>query len=296
MDEQAIVQKASDRSKGGVVLKRQLSRDIAQQLRLMIAEQLKAGSKALDGLYLEEDARRYYPMGAFASQLIGLTSIDGTGQAGLEMSLDKYLSGKAGSVLSEIDGKGRLLPQRERVRASIDGRQRELTLDASIQRARAGGARGHCVNRRRPSQPGVDPKTASSGWAPSPSSTLRPPRDNLDAFTNSCESGHLRRLRPGRDLHDRHPSAARSPADHTARPVRRFGAVMGRRAHPRLGSGHGAQNRAKARQIACNPVFVELGGGWAWSALTSIGRVRLGSVTGVDVPGEGTAFDVETRV
>ena len=93
MDASAIEKKAGDRSKGGVVLKRQLTREVAQQLRVMLSRQASSGSKALDGLYLEEDSRRYYPMGAFASQLIGLTSIDGTGQAGLEASLDKYLSG-----------------------------------------------------------------------------------------------------------------------------------------------------------------------------------------------------------
>ena len=50
----------------------------------MYAEHRAAGSKALNGLYLEEDSKRYYPMGAFATQLLGLTTIDGVGQSGLE--------------------------------------------------------------------------------------------------------------------------------------------------------------------------------------------------------------------
>ena len=45
--------------------------------------------------------RRYYPLGAFATQLLGLTTIDGVGQAGLESSLNGYLSGKEGSILEE---------------------------------------------------------------------------------------------------------------------------------------------------------------------------------------------------
>ncbi len=73
----------------------------------MMAEYEEAGTGELDGLYLEEDSRRYYPMGAFATQLLGITTIDGVGQSGLEKSLDKYLSGKSGMVLDEIDGKGR---------------------------------------------------------------------------------------------------------------------------------------------------------------------------------------------
>ena len=53
MDEETIYERASDTSKGGVTLKRQLSREIAQQLRAMLAQQ-----DALTGLYLEEDSKR----------------------------------------------------------------------------------------------------------------------------------------------------------------------------------------------------------------------------------------------
>ena len=81
MDEETIRKKASDTSKGGVILKRQLPRDTAQQLKTMLAEQAESGNNALKGLYLEEDSRRYYPMGAFATQLIGLTTIDGVEQS-----------------------------------------------------------------------------------------------------------------------------------------------------------------------------------------------------------------------
>jgi len=131
MEEAEIVRRVSDKSKGGVTIKRQLPRETAQQLKTMMAEHAKAGSKALDGLYLEEDSRRYYPMGAFASQLLGLTTIDGVGQAGLEQSLNDYLSGKAGRILEEIDGKGRELSYgaSEYVPA-VDGGSVTLTIDA----------------------------------------------------------------------------------------------------------------------------------------------------------------------
>ena len=114
MEAETIRTRASDTSRGGVTLKRQLSRDKAQQIKAMKADCARSSSHDLDGLYLEEESRRYYPMGAFASQLIGLTTIDGVGQAGLEQSLDRYLSGKDGRVLSQIDGKGRALGDGER--------------------------------------------------------------------------------------------------------------------------------------------------------------------------------------
>ena len=109
MDASTIEQKASDTSKGGVTLKRQLSRDVAQEIKSLMAQDAQASEPLLTGLYLEEESKRYYPMGELACQVLGLTTIDGVGQAGLEQSLDSYLSGKAGRILEEIDGKGREL-------------------------------------------------------------------------------------------------------------------------------------------------------------------------------------------
>ena len=77
-----------------MVLKRQLPRETAQQLKSMLAEHRQKKSDALEGLVLDEDSQRFYPYGEFLSQVIGITTIDGVGQAGLEASLNDYLSGK----------------------------------------------------------------------------------------------------------------------------------------------------------------------------------------------------------
>ena len=69
LDADVIAEKVSDRSRGGVTLKRQLPREIAQELRTLIAADARSGECILSGLYLEEESRRYYPMGDFACQL-----------------------------------------------------------------------------------------------------------------------------------------------------------------------------------------------------------------------------------
>ena len=141
MEEETIYERASDTSKGGVTLKRQLSREIAQQLRSMMAQQ-----DALTGLYLEEDSKRYYPLGEMACQLIGITTVDGVGQAGLEMALDKYLSGKAGVSLTEIDGRGRELSYgASEYIPAVDGGNVVLTIDSVIQGFAEKAAR-ECMN------------------------------------------------------------------------------------------------------------------------------------------------------
>ena len=73
MEAAAIEKKVSDTSRGGVTLKRQLSRETAQQLKRMKAEYTAAGLDALNGLYLEEESKRYYPMGSFASQPVAVS-------------------------------------------------------------------------------------------------------------------------------------------------------------------------------------------------------------------------------
>ncbi|MGI6238793.1 MAG: stage V sporulation protein D, partial [Christensenellales bacterium] len=134
MDAGEITKRASDTSKSMVILKRQLTREIAQQLKTMLAEHKSAGSSALNGLVLDEDSQRFYPYGAFAAQLIGITTIDGIGQSGIEASLNDYLSGKSGKVLGEIDGKGRQLGYGESEYVpAVDGYDVALTIDATIQ-------------------------------------------------------------------------------------------------------------------------------------------------------------------
>ncbi len=306
MEESVVVKKASDRSKGGVILKRQLTRDIAQQLRAMISEHVSAGSKALDGLYLEEDARRYYPMGAFASQLIGLTSIDGTGQAGLEASLDKYLSGKAGSVLSEIDGRGRRLSYGESEYISpVDGGSATLTIDASIQSFVEQAAReAISVNRAKAVRVLVmNPKTGEIlAMCSKPDFDLNdPPRDDVDALNELLRNRVITdAYEPGSTFKIVTTSAALDAGVTSVNDgFYCSGSVVVDGGRIRCwDSGHGAQNLAQGLQNSCNPVFVELalrlGIERFYHYMEAFG---LGMVTGVDISGEGTGILIdESRV
>ena len=83
-----------------IVLKRQVdaaTRDAVNALKL--------GS----GVGTATDSKRYYPMGSLLSQVIGFTNVDNDGQAGLELSYNKYLSGTDGKQIAETDSSGNLL-------------------------------------------------------------------------------------------------------------------------------------------------------------------------------------------
>lgn len=87
-----------------------------------------------DGVYYSRDNYRIYPHGDFLTSVIGFTSTDGKGQAGLELYYDKYLSGINGEILYETDivgveigdGNASYIP-------ATNGLNIKLTIDYEIQ-------------------------------------------------------------------------------------------------------------------------------------------------------------------
>lgn len=295
MEPAVIERRASDTSKGGVTLKRQLSRETARQIKAMRAEYAAAGSNALDGLYLEEESKRYYPMGEFAAQLIGLTTIDGQGQAGLEQSLDRWLSGKAGRVLSEIDGKGRVLGdgEREYIPAS-DGGSVTLTIDASIQSFAEQAAREalRVNNAKAVRVLAMDPRTGEIlAMVTKPDYDLNdPPRDDVKTLTERMRNRVIcDAYEPGSTF--KIITAASALDAGLVRPSEGFycsGSVVVEGGKIRCwGRPHGAETFAQALQNSCNPVFVEMGLRLGverfYNYLDAFG---IGRKTGVDIPGE----------
>lgn len=295
--EAATLQKrVSDRSKGGVILKRQIPTEIAAQLRTMMAQHRAAGSEALSGLYIEEDARRYYPMGDFACQLIGLTTIDGVGQSGLEKSLDEYLTGQPGRILDEIDGKGRALETgaREYV-PSVDGASVILTIDAGVQAIVEQAAReAMTVNGAKAVRILVmDPSTGEIlAMCVKPAFDLNePPRDDVPALNDMMRNRLIAdAYEPGSTFKILTTAAALDcGATHVGEGFYCSGSTVVEGGRIRCwGKPHGAQTMAKALQNSCNPVFVELGLRLGVERFYKyLGGFGLGKKTGVDIAGEG---------
>lgn len=295
MEASVIEKRASDTSKGGVTLKRQLPGQTAIQLKQMKARYAAAGSKALDGLYLEEESKRYYPMGAFASQLIGLTTIDGVGQAGLEQALDRYLSGKAGRVLNQIDGKGRALGYGEsEYIAAVNGGSVTLTIDASIQSFAEQAAREalEVNNAKAVRVLAMDPNTGEIlALVNKPDFDLNdPPRSDVSELTARLRNRVVAdAYEPGSTFKI---ITAASALDAGLVSVNEgfycSGSVTVEGGRIRCwGEPHGAETFAQALQNSCNPVFVEMGLRLGierfYSYLDAFG---IGEKTGVDIPGE----------
>ena len=95
-------------------------------------------SYELPGIEFTDSVQRIYPMGQFASNLIGYAQSDESGstigQMGIELFLDPYLSGIDGSRTYQADEHGFVLPgMQEEVVSAINGNNVYLTLDGGIQ-------------------------------------------------------------------------------------------------------------------------------------------------------------------
>ena len=295
MDAAAIEEKASDTSKGGVTLKRQLARDVAQEIKALMAQDAQADNPVLTGLYLEEESKRYYPMGELACQVLGLTTIDGVGQAGLEQSLDSYLSGKAGRVLEEIDGKGRELDySASEYIAAVEGGSVTLTIDASIQSFAEKAAReALSVNNARAVRVLVmNPQTGEIlAMVNKPDYDLNaPPRDDVETLTelmrNRCITDAYE---PGSTF--KIITAAAALDSGLVTPNEGFycsGSIYVDGGRIKCwGKPHEGETFAQALQNSCNPVFVEMGLRLGVERFYDyIEAFGLGSPTGVDLRGE----------
>jgi len=92
----------------------------------------KVMSLQLNGFYLEDEKKRFYPQGKLASHLIGRVGMDDNGQSGVELKYDSVLLGYKGRRLTLKDGIRRDY-QHEIIEQPIPGKDLILTIDETIQ-------------------------------------------------------------------------------------------------------------------------------------------------------------------
>ncbi|QYR20090.1 stage V sporulation protein D [Paenibacillus sp. sptzw28] len=103
---------------------RKITTEKAQQVRDL----------SLPGVVVAEDNKRYYPMGSFASHVLGFTGIDNQGLTGIEAAYNDLLEGINGNISFLSDAKGRQMPgSSDTYEKPKDGLNLELTIDKQIQ-------------------------------------------------------------------------------------------------------------------------------------------------------------------
>lgn len=296
-----VLKKVSDKTKSSVTIKRQVSREKVDVLR-----GLKAGTeeKALSGLLFDEDTRRWYPMGAYLAQALGITNIDSQGQSGLEQYYESYLKGVSGRIVSEVDARARMIAggEREYV-AAVPGDTLKLTIDKEIQSFTERALR-ECieVNSAKAAQAIVmDVKTGAILAL-----SMKPDYDPNDPPRNDVETlQKLMRITAISDVYEPGSTfkilTCASVLDAgLSNPEEGFycsGATSVDGDTIRCwGNPHGSETLKTALQNSCNPVFVQLGLRLGterfYQYLSAFG---LGRTTGVDLPGESAGIMIGSQ-
>jgi cell division protein FtsI (penicillin-binding protein 3) len=104
-------------------LKRQISPQLAKKISKL----------NLKGLYLKTEYKRFYPMGEVFSHVLGTTNLDHKGIQGLELVLDKTLSGSVGQQKVLKDRYGKNVGESEYKSMAKNGKNITLSLDSRIQ-------------------------------------------------------------------------------------------------------------------------------------------------------------------
>ncbi len=113
------------RTKGGFVyIERKVTPDVADAVKGL----------GIEGIGLEDESKRSYPQGALASQVLGFVGTDNIGLAGLELQYESILAGQEGEAKIEMDPSGEPIPGVSKLtKPPVDGSDVELTIDSDIQ-------------------------------------------------------------------------------------------------------------------------------------------------------------------
>ncbi len=102
--------------------------ETAAQIRAFITEH------GISGIHLEPSAKRCYPYGTLAAQVIGFTNASNTGSEGIEAAYNSYLEGIPGKVITTKGNNEMDMPfSYEKYVQSVPGASVILTLDATVQ-------------------------------------------------------------------------------------------------------------------------------------------------------------------
>jgi len=124
IDVEEIKGKLGNEELGFVYIQRKVSAEKAER----IAE------RNLPGIYIQNESRRYYPLGDIASSVIGFTGVDNVGLSGIELQYEKILRGIDITVVAEKDVFGNIIPVEENSYGEpIEGKDVILTIDSQIQ-------------------------------------------------------------------------------------------------------------------------------------------------------------------
>ena len=117
-----LLDSLADRESGFAYLRREVDLTAAERVRKL----------HIDGIGILPDARRVYPQGELASQVIGVVGTENQGLTGLESQYEDLVGGSDGEAKITRDALGDTI-ERETVQGETTGEDLKLTIDAELQ-------------------------------------------------------------------------------------------------------------------------------------------------------------------
>ena len=270
----------------------------------------------LAGVKVDEDYRRYYPLGSLASKVIGFTGGDNQGIIGLEVKYEDILKGKPGKILTTTDARGVEIDKLGETREDpTDGKTLMISLDANIQEF-AQQAALKVMEEKQAERVSILLMNPQNGEIYAcvnvPEFDLNDPftlTDDLKIQSRIRTAGKtdterkqelLNQMWRNPCLNDTYEPGSTfkiitmaagleagvvSPKDRFYCPG--YKVVEDRRIHCAKRTGHGSQNFVEGAQNSCNPVFIEVGLRLGTDRYYKYFRqFGLLDKTGTDLPGE----------
>jgi cell division protein FtsI (penicillin-binding protein 3) len=118
-----LEKKLEDEDKTFVWLKRQVDEPVARQIAAL----------NMKGIYQRKEYKRQYPEGEAAAHVVGFTSVEDSGQEGVELAFNKTLAGRPGSRRVIKDRLGSVVEAVGETVPPVDGSDLQLSIDSKVQ-------------------------------------------------------------------------------------------------------------------------------------------------------------------
>ena len=257
---------------------------------------IKIYNSGLSGVYLSESNSRYYPYGNLMTQLIGFTTIDNVGQAGLEAYYNDILKGVSGYSLVQSDLQGKqIYNSLTSYVPSVAGFNIEMTIDVNIQLAVERTLEKLMIEQKAKGATAIvmDPNTGEIlALSSKPSFDLNDvPRDDVGALMEMMKNQAIVSVyEPGSTFKILTMASAISAGvahltDHFYCPG--YNIVDGQKIKCWKSVGHGSEDLTDGLCNSCNTVFTTLALRMGLDRMYEyFEKFGLGKKTGIDFLGE----------
>lgn len=320
--EKQDIEEDLDKKSSYVVIKRNIEKELADEVRKFISE-----NSFGDVIGLDESSKRYYPNDSLASSVIGFVGDDNQGLYGLELSYDTELTGTPGRVIASKNAQGADMKfSYEYVEEAKKGKSLVLTIDNYIQEIAEKyldeavtenkvADRGTCIvmnvntgailamavsgdfNPNSPFELSKEYKNQLKGLKDKEYNKKKKELQNKmwrnKAVSDAYEPGSVFKIITcAAALEEGYTSvnSSYSCSGHIT--------VAGQTYNCHKLEGHGTQTLSEAMQNSCNPVFISLGQMLGVNTFSKYFRAfGLTEKTGIDLPGEaGSSYHNEENM